>query len=113
MKTTRSGVANPKLIDVVTRDPKTDTYKLVLVEDRPWGADEDQLQQLQDKLNRYLSYALDGHLHKQYPSSIGRPIQIQLDCFHTPDRETEALLQEIEAAILSYGIRFSVRVIQP
>jgi hypothetical protein len=30
MKTTLSGVENPKLIDVVTRDPKTDTYKLVL-----------------------------------------------------------------------------------
>jgi len=54
-----AGIADTYTIDLVAQDADG-TYLLVMVEDRPWGTHPDQSAQLQEKLNTYASYVLDG-----------------------------------------------------
>ena len=89
------GVSNPRVIDLIApfqsessqpESSKAESLKaesgveLVMIEDRPWGSDPAQLDQLQEKLNNYLDYVLDGFLAQQYPAYAGRKIRIALEC---------------------------------
>lgn len=104
------GVENPDIIDLITPDPATGEVVLVIVESRPWGSDPKQLEQFDEKLNRYLVYVLDNHLSKQYPQYTGRPVRIQIDCADKPAGQRE--LQFLEGVALvceQNGLNFTVR----
>ncbi len=78
------GVHNPKVVDLVAEDPESGEIVLTILEQRAWGADPQQLHQLQDKLNSYLGYALDGYLARDYPDYGGRPVRFELVCSEAP-----------------------------
>ncbi len=63
------GVHNPRVVDLVRLDAERDEVVLLMLEERAWGTAPEQLQQLGEKFNSYLSYVLDGHMVKQYPST--------------------------------------------
>ncbi len=65
------GVQKPKIIDLIEIDPVSDKVVLVMIEHRAWGAGPHQFQQIEEKINRYLGYVLDGHLAKHYPQHDG------------------------------------------
>ena len=69
------GVHNPRVIDLITPDAATGEVVLVMIEDRPWQSDPEQLRQLEAKFNAYLEYALGGHLAKQYAEYAERPVR--------------------------------------
>jgi hypothetical protein len=54
-----TGIAGTNTIDLVARDADG-TYLLVMIEDRPWGADGAQEGQLREKINAYAAYVLNG-----------------------------------------------------
>ena len=53
---------------------------LIVVQAQPWTGSGAQLASLQDKVQTYVSYALDGGLAQQFPEAAGRPWRIVLNC---------------------------------
>jgi hypothetical protein len=107
----RTGIEQVDAVDLVTHDPKTDEYALIMVETRPWSDSPERLKQLQDKVNNYLHFALDGQLADRYPGARGRPIRIQLDCPARPTGKTADFLRALEEAVHKAGVRFVVNVL--
>ena len=104
------GVENPEIIDLITPDKKTGEIVLLIIEQRPWGSDPNQLAQFDEKLNRYLAYLLDGFLVKQYPQYEGKPTRIQIDAADKPtDEKTVRFLEGVAMVCEQNGIGFSVR----
>lgn len=105
-----SGVENPNTVDLVTYDPKTDEYALIMVETRAWDGSEERLQQISKKAENYVSFALYGQMTKLYPEALGKRIRLQLDCESPPDPKTARFLQEVRARLEQEGFRFVVNV---
>ena len=104
------GVENPAMMDLITTDPASGSVVLVMVESRAWGASTQQLRQIEEKINRYLGYALDGFLVEQYPQYEGRKVTIRLDCSERPTGEAVRFLAAAQHAIEAQGIAFVVEV---
>src|SRR6185436_14404941 len=81
------GVQNPKMVDLISVVPESQKVVLVMIERRPWGAVPEQFSQIEEKINRYLGYVLDGFLVQQYPQYEGRPVVLRLDCAEAPHGE--------------------------
>jgi Family of unknown function (DUF6572) len=105
------GVQNPNVIDMVTHDPKSDAFVLIMIETRPWDGSEERLLQLQRKVNGYLAFALDGQLTRMYPESVGKPIRLQLDCLLPPDAATKRFIELAKEQTEQHGISFVVNVL--
>lgn len=104
------GVENPALVDLITVDPASGAVVLVMVERRPWGSTPKQLRQIEEKINRYLGYALDGFLVEQYPAYAGKRVQLRLDCAEPPHGEAVGFVAAAERAIRAEGLDFAVVV---
>ena len=104
------GVENPKLMDLITVDPVSDKVVLAMFERRAWGASPRQFREIEEKINRYLGYALDGFLVEQYPQYQGKEVQIRLDCAEPPHGEAVAFLDAARRAAEAQGIEFVVNV---
>ena len=104
------GVQNPRVVDLITFDRVADRVILLMIEHRPWGSDPKQLDQLQEKLNNYLDYVLDGYLTKQYPDYLGKVVRIQLEAPAPPEGEAAELVKAIEHYLKSIRIEFEERV---
>ena len=83
------GVQNPSIIDLIATDPASDSVVLVMIERRPWGSSSQQFKQIEEKVNRYMGYVLDGFLVEHYPHHEGKPVQIRLACAEQPPGEDE------------------------
>jgi uncharacterized protein DUF6572 len=106
------GVQNPRVIDLITEDDASREIVLVMLEERPWQADPDQLRQLEAKFNSYLEYVLGGHLAEQYPQYAERRIRFQLDCAENPRPADAAFFTAMHNFAAAEDIRLVVRVIQ-
>ena len=95
MTQTRSGIANPEVIDVFGVDQKTSEVLLVMNEPRPWNGSHEQLHEMQEKFNTYASFILDGEMAETHPELAGRTTRIQLRCQHMPNEEALGLLKVI------------------
>ena len=84
---------------------------LTMVETRSWTAGSMQLYQLQEKLNAYLSFVLDGEMLEAYPQFSGKPVRIRLECATPPGAEETAFLQHVYEQTLLQGIAFEVEVV--
>ena len=82
-----------------------------MTETRVWDGSADRVLQLQEKINNYLSFALDGQLERQHPGSVGKPIRLQLDCVGPPDPETEHFVELVREKLRTQAIRFVVNVL--
>ena len=107
---TARGVRNPRIVDLISVDPENGEIVLLMIEDRPWESDPKQLDQLQEKLNNYLDYILDGYLTKQYPDYIGKKARIELSCMTAPRGEAQSLVDAIQSYLRSVNIGFKLSV---
>jgi hypothetical protein len=107
------GVHNPRVVDLVRFDPERDEVELLMLEQRPWGAAPEQLRQLEEKFNRYLSYVLDGFLVEQYPQYRGKAVGFRLDCATAPGEAERPMLASMKSFAASHDIRFDVNVMVP
>ena len=105
------GVHNPRVVDLVTEDEAADEVVLVMLEERPWNSDPQQLRQLEAKFNAYLSFVLGGHLVRQYPQYAERGVRFQLDCVENPRAEDGAFFTAMSNYAAGEGIRLLVRVV--
>jgi hypothetical protein len=89
------GVQHAGVIDLLTHDARNGWVTLVMIEPRPWDGSEERLFQLQEKLNAYVSFALDGELAESYPAIADLPLRIILECATYPDEATIDLLEKV------------------
>jgi hypothetical protein len=107
------GVENAKMVDLITLDPATDKVVLVMIERRAWGTSPQQFAQIEEKINRYLGYVLDGFLAEQYPKYEGLRVTIRLDCAEEPHGEAVAFVRAAAHAIGEQGLELIVNVSPP
>jgi hypothetical protein len=106
------GVHNPKVVDLIHLDRERGEVVLLMLEQRVWGSVPEQLRQLEEKFNRYLSFVLDGFLVAQFPQYKGLPVCFRLDCAMPPGDEERKLLAAMKNFAAAQEIRFEVGVIQ-
>jgi hypothetical protein len=83
------GVINPKVIDLISFNRQSDQVELSVFEYRSYPSymgepinlesyerERELLLQLEEKLNNYLTYVLDGFLVKHYPQYQGKKVVI-------------------------------------
>ena len=104
------GVQNPSIVDLIEVDPASRQVVLVMIERRMWDSDPRQLRQLEEKINRYMGYVIEGHLTSHYPQYEGRSVQIRLECAHVPCGEAVAFVTAAEHAVRAHGLEFVVSV---
>jgi hypothetical protein len=103
-----SGLENTNVIDVIALDEKNGEVALVMHEPREWDGSDERLFQLQEKINTYLSFALDGEMNEAYPAFIGKSIRLQLDCLTPPDARTLDFIGIVREQIAYQGIKFEI-----
>jgi hypothetical protein len=104
----RRGVEHTGVIDLLAENAATDRVELVMFEPRPWDGGEDQLFQLQEKLNAYMSFALDGEMAEAYPNLTGKPLTLVLRCMDAPPPEAVGFLAQVREQIALQGIELEV-----
>jgi hypothetical protein len=84
------------------------TVVLSMFEERPWDGSEERIRQLEEKVNSYLSFVLDGHMAEQHPDIDAKQVQIHLNYMGKMDSRTRELLPSIELTLAEYGIDFAI-----
>jgi hypothetical protein len=107
---TPGGVEEAGVIDFFAHDTKTDEVLLVMFESRPWNESDLQLFQLQEKLNAYVSFLLDGELAEAHPELVGKKGRIELHCAEMPEGRALDLLSAIHDQLALQEIRVEVIV---
>ncbi|SRR5581483_1696454 len=100
------------IIDAIAHDEATGEIALIMTESRPWNGADRRLYELQEKVNAYLSFALDGEMAESYPHFAGKTIRLQLDCTGPPDPRTLQFIGIMSEQIAFQGIKFEVRIMQ-
>ena len=103
-------IEHANTIDVLFYDEKSGHVLLVMTEPRAWDGSDLRLFQLQEKINAYLSFALDGEMLEAYPHFQGKPLRLQLECTEVPDARTIEFLKLVREQIGFQGIDFEVHV---
>jgi hypothetical protein len=98
------------MIDALGIDEKTGRVTLVIRHDAAWEGSAAQLYQLQEKLNVYLSFALDGEMAEAYPDFVGKPLALRIDCASAPDHGTLHMLSHVRQQLQFQDIELTVRV---
>src|SRR5436190_22248401 len=80
------------VIDVIAHDAKTNEIVLVMNEPNEWDGPDEQLLDLQERFNVYVSFLLDGEMAEAHPDLAGKPARIELHCAHMPDTGALELL---------------------
>jgi len=102
------GVKNPKVVDLITLEKKSDRVILTMVEDRPWGESEEQLQQLEEKFNNYFDYIMEGWMYQQYPEYAGKRCCIRVEGQHPPDAKQQRFFDVMKRFCAENEIDFEV-----
>lgn len=79
-----AGIERAGMLDAFAHDTREDVLVLAMFETRPWEHGELQLYQLQEKLNAYVSFILDGEMKENFPHLLGKPVRIELRTVHEP-----------------------------
>ena len=85
------GAANLSSVDLIEVDPASGQVLLVMIEIREWDSGPQQFRQIEEKINRYMGYVLDGHLTSHYPQYEGQGVQFRLNCAQAPCRRRQGL----------------------
>ena len=100
------GVENPKIMDLIRIDPASGNVALVMFERRPWGLGARQFKEIEEKINRYMGYVLDGFLAQQYPQYVGKNVEIVLECAEPPPAEVQPFVDAATKIAQEYGLDF-------
>ncbi|MEO6848082.1 MAG: DUF6572 domain-containing protein [Chthoniobacterales bacterium] len=104
----KSGMENPAVLDAIAYDQHTDEVTLAMYELRNWSDLDLQLFQLQEKLNSYASFALDGELAETYPDFVGKRVRIQLRTPHEPPDKVMEFVALIREQLSFQNVIFEV-----
>jgi len=92
------------VIDLVARSNDGHQYDLVLVVDAGEWRAKNSLHALQEKLNSYASYALDGAMAADYPESAGQKKAILVQTVDVPPDDAVQFLMKVESLLKPEGL---------
>ena len=98
------------VIDALGLDETSGRIVLVIRHDGAWDGSAAQLYLLQEKLNAYLSYALDGEMVETCPHFANRPLGLLIETAAAPDPRTLRLLAFVRQQVQFQDITLAVRV---
>ncbi|HQR44974.1 MAG TPA: hypothetical protein PLB02_01990 [Thermoanaerobaculia bacterium] len=98
-------VDNPTVIDAVGTERETGIVVLTVSDHLEW--DSDHLITLQEKLNAYLHFVLEGQLLEDYPSARNRRVRIEVIHKFEPHAEALEFLSKARVAIAEHGIELA------
>lgn len=101
----------PGVIDAIGIDETSGRVVMVIRHEAPWDGSDSQLYLLQEKLNAYLSFALDGEMAETFPDSKDRPLSLRIDTSSQPDSRTLHLLSHVRHQIEFQDITLDLRLI--
>lgn len=107
------GIEHPGILDAFAYDDRRDTLVLAMYETRPWNESPAQLLQLQDKLNAYVSFILDGEMQESFPQFGNTPVEIQLRTWHEPDALALSFLDQAKEQLELQQIKLEIILIRP
>jgi len=107
-----SGLEKIGTLDAFVHDRENDQLILAMFELRPWNLGELQLFQLQEKLNAYLSFVLDGEMEESFPHLMNKPVRIELRTLHEPSEEALGFLQRVKEQIAHQQIALETVLIE-
>lgn len=87
-----SGIERTGMLDAFAHDTREDVLVLAMFETRPWEHGEQQLFQLQEKLNAYVSFILDGEMKENFPHLLGKSVRIELRTSFEPSERALGFL---------------------
>ncbi len=97
-------LAQTSVVDLVSKDEHTGAYELLLVVE----ADEWPLPGchtlLQEKLNSYLAYLLDGQMQTEHPDASISRVEILIQSEQAPSSITAAFIQKMADAARECGV---------
>jgi hypothetical protein len=79
-----------------------------MTENREWGSDPLQAEQLKQKINRYTGYVVEGGLVADYAQLDGAAVTIRLNCLSEPSGEFARIVEVTTAGLRRLGIGFTV-----
>jgi hypothetical protein len=97
------------VIDALGIDAASGRVVLVIRHDAPWDGSAGQLFLLQEKLNAYLSFALDGEMADAYPDFANRPLGVRVESPAAPDPRTLGVLAGVRRQLAFQDITLEVR----
>jgi hypothetical protein len=96
-------LSKTSIIDLVTKDDRAETYELVLVVERyEWSLPTCHAL-LQEKLNAYLDYILDGQMQRDYPGASVDRVKILIQSEHYPPQTTATFIKRLIDAAKVHG----------
>jgi hypothetical protein len=98
------------VVDMIAHDAKTDEAVLVMNEPQLWDGSDEQLFQLQERFNVYVSFLLDGEFAESHPELAQKRARIELRCAHMPDARAIDLLSQIRDQLSHQDIDLQVVV---
>lgn len=96
------GIDAPGVIDRV-RLPESGPVELVIEQNGGWDGSDHRQILLQEKLNRYLEFVLDGELAAAHPLSADRQWMIVIESASTPDARTLGYVRQADAELRRSG----------
>lgn len=108
-----SGLEKPGVLDAIAYDERTDRVVLAMFEPRPWSGGDQQAFQLQEKLNAYASFILDGEMHESFPDLKSKRTCIQLRTLHEPDDRTLGFLKLVRDQLAFQDIDLETVLMSP
>ena len=106
-----NGLAHAGVLDAFAWDRSRNTLVLVMFETRPWNGGDAQLLQLQNKLNAYASFILDGEMTESFPQFRGAPVEIHLRTRFKPDPVSSRHLAQARAQLAIEKIALEIFLI--
>jgi hypothetical protein len=103
-----NGLEHPGVLDALAHDTRADKVVLAMYEVRPWTGEEVQLLQLQEKLNAYVSFILDGELQESFPDLASKSVEIQLRTLQDPDAKALEFISRAREQLALQQITFEI-----
>jgi hypothetical protein len=98
------------VVDMIAHDAKTNEAVLVMNEPQLWDGSDEQLFQLQERFNVYVSFLLDGEFAEWHPELARKRARIEVRCAHMPDVRAIDLLSQIRDRLSHQDIDLQVVV---
>ena len=109
-----AGIADTNVIDVIMQDPRTGTIVLIMVETRRWEGSKTQLFELAEKIQTYVSFAVDGQLVEMHPEAKGKKVRFAVDFQNGgPDALTQRNLDSARVQLQKLGLDLDVGIKLP
>jgi hypothetical protein len=85
-------------VDFFTIDPSTREFVMYLVEGGPWDEASltERLTWIQDRIYKAVDVAIDGHLAREHPESLGNSVRIQVDLHGGPPEAVQQLVGRLD-----------------